>query len=285
MFYQRVQWSVLIVLCQSRTRRCNSISLTSFFVCEQSNMDTVLSPKITFISSQKRRALLALNHYIYKLNKITTTIKYWICSTSTCIAKIDTNLNDELLRTINEHCHPAEKENVDRRAFREKIKQRAIAETTPILRIYDEECSKAMLTAATIAVLPSEREMNSAVNKARRALTPNIPRTQFFDIPDPFTKTLKGNDFLVSDKFIQRRQRMLLFASSDHTEKNIRIWMNPPKGYINLTYTFYGFIMYDKPFHIPFRLINPRRVFHTLHFLNPMGFITLDKPFKSLLFS
>ena len=117
-------------------------------------------PKITFVQSQKGRPLLVLNHYIYKLNKTTTTIKYWICSTNTCIAKIHTNLNDEFLRTIDGHCHPAEKENVDLREFREKIKQRAIAETTPMPRIYEEECSKAMLTAATIAVLPSEREMS-----------------------------------------------------------------------------------------------------------------------------
>lgn len=51
-------------------------------------MDTVLSSKIdenhdapskiTFIQSQEGRPLLVLTHYIYKLNKTTTTNKYWI---------------------------------------------------------------------------------------------------------------------------------------------------------------------------------------------------------------
>jgi hypothetical protein len=117
-------------------------------------------PSISFIQSQKGKPLLVSNNYIYKLNKTTTTTKYWICAVNTCTAKIHMDLNDRFVRMTDDHCHPGEKENVDLREFREKIKQRAICETTPIPRIYDEECSKAMLTTATIAVLPSEREMS-----------------------------------------------------------------------------------------------------------------------------
>ena len=50
--------------------------------------------------------------------------------------------------------------------FVKKVKHRAINETTPILRIYDEECEKAMLSSATIAVLPSEREMSTNIFKS-----------------------------------------------------------------------------------------------------------------------
>ncbi|CAF4979696.1 unnamed protein product, partial [Rotaria socialis] len=108
--------------------------------------------------------------------------------------------------------HVPEKETIVVREFREKIKQRAIEETTPIPRIYDEECAKAMLSTAAIAVLPSE---HSAINKARRAVTPIIPTTQLFDIPDPFARTLRDNSFLIIDKLIARRQRMILFASDE----------------------------------------------------------------------
>ncbi|CAF5023732.1 unnamed protein product, partial [Rotaria magnacalcarata] len=55
---------------------------------------------------------------------------------------------------------------------------------------YDEECAKAKLSDTTTAILPSECEINTAINKARRAMTPKIPTTQLFDIPEPFTKTL-----------------------------------------------------------------------------------------------
>ncbi|CAF4036620.1 unnamed protein product [Rotaria magnacalcarata] len=98
-----------------------------------------------------------------------------------------------------EHSHVPEKETIVVREFREKIKQQAIEETTPIPHIYDEECAKAMF----------------AINKARRGVTPIIPTTQLFDIPDPFARTLRDNPFLIIDKLIARRQRMILFVSDE----------------------------------------------------------------------
>lgn len=57
--------------------------------------------------------------------------------------------------------------------------------------------------------------LDSAINKARRRGTPIIPTTQLFEIPDFYTKTLRKNAFLIVDKMITRRQRMILFASSE----------------------------------------------------------------------
>ncbi|CAF4335925.1 unnamed protein product [Rotaria magnacalcarata] len=121
----------------------------------------------------------------------------------------------KLVKINDDHNHPSEKETIEVREFRENVKQRAINETTPIPRIYDEECAKAKLSDTTTVILPSGREMNSAINKARRASTPTIPTTQLFDIPEPFTKTLHDDDFLIVDKMITRRQRILLFASRE----------------------------------------------------------------------
>ncbi|CAF3660333.1 unnamed protein product [Rotaria socialis] len=118
-------------------------------------------------------------------------------------------------------------ETIEVREFREEVKQRAINETTPIPRIYDKECAKAKLSDATTPILPSEREMNSGINKARRAMTPTIPTTQLFDIPEPFTKTLHDDDFLIVDKMITRRQRILLFASREQLKMLLvgRFWI------------------------------------------------------------
>ena len=58
------------------------------------------------------------------------------------------------------HCHPAEEEKTVRE-FRARVKERSIQETTPIPRIYDEECEKVILSLATISILPSEREMSN----------------------------------------------------------------------------------------------------------------------------
>ncbi|CAF1277492.1 unnamed protein product [Rotaria sp. Silwood1] len=124
-------------------------------------------------------------------------------------------MSDQLVKIIGEHCHSTEQELIDVRELRAKVKQRAIDETTPIPRIYEEECAKAMLSNTVIALLPSEREINSAVNKARRAVAPTIPTTQLFDLSDFYTKALRNNDFLIADKFINRRQRIILFESHE----------------------------------------------------------------------
>ena len=81
-----------------------------------------------------------------------------------CLVKVHTNTNDKLIKIVGEHCHLQESETVDIRAFREKVKQRVVNETTPIPRIYDEECAKTTLSAAAIAVLPSEREISKQIS-------------------------------------------------------------------------------------------------------------------------
>ncbi|CAF3904870.1 unnamed protein product [Rotaria sordida] len=183
-----------------------------------SNENEPSSSSVSFIQSQKGKPMLVLNNYIFKLNKTTISTKYWICTFDECLVKVHTNTNDKLIKMVGKHCHLQESEKIDKRAFREKVKQRVIDETTPIPRIYDEECAKTTLSTAAIAVLPSEREISkqisyrytrfnrffllkhSAFSKAYRAVTPTIPTTQLFDIPDPFSNTLRNDNFIVLDK-------------------------------------------------------------------------------------
>ncbi|CAF4748134.1 unnamed protein product, partial [Rotaria socialis] len=132
------------------------------------------SPVISFIKSQKGKPLLVSDEYIFKLNKATTTSKYWICAHTACSAKIHTNTNNQLTKMTGEHSHVPEKETIVVREFREKIKQRAIEETTPIPRIYDEECAKAILSTAAIAVLPSEREISKQLLSLYLYISSNV---------------------------------------------------------------------------------------------------------------
>ncbi|CAF3067937.1 unnamed protein product [Rotaria socialis] len=106
------------------------------------------SPTISFINSQKGKQLLIANEYTFKLNKATTTTKYWKCVVNSCSAKIHTDVNGHLMsiyirsrtrhlmhlvKINDEHSHPSEKETIEVREFREKVKQRAVNETTPML--------------------------------------------------------------------------------------------------------------------------------------------------------
>ena len=75
------------------------------------------SPVISFIMSQKGKPLLLSDEYIFKLNKTTTTSKYWICAHIACPAKIHTNTNNQLTKMTGEHSHVPEKETIVVREF------------------------------------------------------------------------------------------------------------------------------------------------------------------------
>ena len=80
------------------------------------------SPTISFINSQKGKQLLIANEYIFKLNKTINTTKYWKCVVNSCSAKIHTDLNRHLVKINDDHSHPSEKETIEVREFREKVK-------------------------------------------------------------------------------------------------------------------------------------------------------------------
>lgn len=185
---------------------------------------SVLSNGISFIVSQKGKPLIVMDNCIFKLNKATKTTKYYRCEDPKCSMTLRTDTNNVLIGTAEDHNHPCEPEQVEIRKLKSAIKERAIKETTAIPKIYDEETSRFCLSSLATAILPSQREISnrmniffkgSSLNKARRLQTPVIPDSQVFDIPDGFTKTLKGELFLCVDKFIKRKTRILLFASRE----------------------------------------------------------------------
>ncbi|CAF4879125.1 unnamed protein product, partial [Rotaria sp. Silwood2] len=74
-------------------------------------------------------------------------------------------------------------EEIQIRTFKQVVKARAINESTPIPQIYDEEAARMHLSTLSIATLPSQSELSSTLNKARRLQTPPIPNSQLFDLP------------------------------------------------------------------------------------------------------
>lgn len=116
--------------------------------------------KISFLYSQKGKKILVMENFIFKLNKTTNTTKYYRCNDARCSFVVHTDLNDVLLKTKGEHCHPPEPEEVEIRTFRQVVKARAVNETTPIPQIYDQEALRMNLSNLSIASLPSQREIS-----------------------------------------------------------------------------------------------------------------------------
>ncbi|CAF2177384.1 unnamed protein product [Rotaria magnacalcarata] len=68
---------------------------------------------ISFINSNKGKPLLVADDYTFKLNKATTTTKYWICTINGCAAKVNTDLNNWLMKTVGNHSHLPGKEKLE----------------------------------------------------------------------------------------------------------------------------------------------------------------------------
>ncbi|CAF2064954.1 unnamed protein product [Rotaria magnacalcarata] len=78
-------------------------------------------PSISFINSNKGKPLLVADDYTFKLNKTTTRTKYWICTVNCCAAKVHTDLNNGLMKTVGYHSHLRAKEKLEVREAREKM--------------------------------------------------------------------------------------------------------------------------------------------------------------------
>ncbi|CAF2124758.1 unnamed protein product [Rotaria magnacalcarata] len=79
------------------------------------------SPAISFINSNKGKSLLVADDYTFKLNKATTTTKYWICTIKDCAAKVHTDSNNGLMKTVGNRRHLPGKEKLEVREAREKM--------------------------------------------------------------------------------------------------------------------------------------------------------------------
>ncbi|CAF4017659.1 unnamed protein product, partial [Rotaria magnacalcarata] len=80
-------------------------------VCSSPN--EAKSPAISFMNANKGKPLLVADEYTFKLNKATTTTKYWICTINGCAAKVHTDLTNLLMKTAGNHSHLPEKEKIE----------------------------------------------------------------------------------------------------------------------------------------------------------------------------
>ncbi|CAF4832204.1 unnamed protein product [Rotaria socialis] len=226
---------------------------------------TSQSNTISFLVSQKGKPVLVKDNFIYKLNKTTNSTKYYRCADPNFTVTFHTDINDVLVKVKGDHSHPPEPDEIEIRKFKQHLKQRAIQETVPIPKIYDEESSRFCLTSLSIAILPAQREIAGSLNKSRRLQTSVIPDSQTLDIPEFYSKTLKNEPFLCIDKFIRRKTRILVFASRQQLtllfESSI-IFMDgtfsASPSIFDQIYSLHG-IKYEKCFACAFGLLPDRK--------------------------
>lgn len=116
------------------------------------------SPRISFITSNKNKRLLAMNGYIYHLNKSTAKVTYWICEEKMCWASVHLDVNDQFLKyAASSYTHLPTPERQEVRLMISKVKERVTNETTSIGQIYNEEMARTSVSRSTLANAPSAR--------------------------------------------------------------------------------------------------------------------------------
>ena len=111
--------------------------------------------EISFATSNKGKQILIHENYLFKCNKKTASKKYWQCIERDCGVYTHTTTTDELICVTGPHNHPADPDQLAAKLLRDKMKERILAETTSITRIYDEEIAKANLSKGATAILPT----------------------------------------------------------------------------------------------------------------------------------
>ncbi|CAF4462764.1 unnamed protein product, partial [Rotaria socialis] len=169
-----------------------------FFDCGMPNNTSLTS----FVHSNKGGSQLVHDDFVFNLNKKTTTKRYWRCTMTNCTVYIHTDTNNNLLHITGEHNHLFEPETLRVKQFRTVLKERVVNETVPIQKIYDEEIAKANLSVDVLASIPLAHHIQPGLNQARRKLTPILPESNSFNIPEGYQTTASGEPFLICDNSI-----------------------------------------------------------------------------------
>ncbi|CAF3033977.1 unnamed protein product [Rotaria sp. Silwood2] len=144
---------------------------------------------------------------------------------------VHTDANDQFLKISGQqHTHLSSPEHVQVRKLRKRMKDRVTQENIAIGKIYDDELARLQLSQTALVVAPTAEEANkftkaaiiktsiidfyieSDMNRVQRQLTLVLPECCNFEIPAPYSETISGCRFLLSD-INMNKKRIVLFAT------------------------------------------------------------------------
>lgn len=107
---------------------------------------------ISFVTSNKNKRLLVIDGYVYRQNKVTSKVVYWICEQKGCRAGVHLSLKDIFIKYANDdHSHMPVSERLEIRRMMTTIKHRVNSETSAIGQIYTQEMARANLSPSALA--------------------------------------------------------------------------------------------------------------------------------------
>jgi hypothetical protein len=189
---------------------------------------------LEFISSEKGKAKLCFESFLFIKDKAIDTKIYWKCEHSKkvkCKARVIT-INNIVSSSNNDHNPNADAAQLEANKVMQKIKE--VAENTRDPPHFIVSQASAGLGNAVAAKLPSVNNIKQAVRnvRVRKNVTSAIPRLREEIIfPEEFTVTENGDHFLLYDSG-PRNDRILIFS----TARNINLLATAQHWYADGTF-------------------------------------------------
>ncbi|CAF2982191.1 unnamed protein product [Rotaria sp. Silwood2] len=180
----------------------SSSSSTSTSNESSSTSSNSVKPSITETKSNKRKVMLVIDGFNYQFKNFNKdkSIKFWRCAKRNCRVLLHTTIQNEFLRysgKITRHSHLPNPAEAEVRNLREAMRKRAEEEILPAQQIAEQEVRQALLTGEALAVLPNIINLGHNLVQNRRKMTPPLPQSSSFFIPESYTKDYHNNTRLL----------------------------------------------------------------------------------------
>ncbi|CAF1223968.1 unnamed protein product, partial [Rotaria sordida] len=145
-------------------------------------------------------------------------IRYFRCSKKDrgCRAVIYVSIDSNIYKDSNnvEHNHPSNHHNVKRLLVLQKVKEKVTTEPTSATRIIDDEYVKNNLNDGDRQHFLLPTAQASTFYKIRAKTLPSNPKPLDFEVPESYSKTYSGEQFLIYDSTHKKLGgRLMIFTT------------------------------------------------------------------------
>ena len=209
---------------------------------------------------------------------------------ATCKAKVKVNIQrKEIVGILHDHTHAPNEAKITAARTLQKMKEKANKTEETTQQIVSEEC--ALIDEETIANLPPVHHIKRNIRRQRQCSSHSQPLpldAQELVLTDEYTKTQKGDDFLLYDSgFVEKR--MLIFGTHENLHYLCRAkhwsldgtFKTVPRIFSQL-YTIIGFLN-DRSVPLIYALLPDKCQTTYVHFLDQLKKINPDLAPESIM--
>lgn len=177
--------------------------------------------QIQIVPSRRGGRNLFHNGYRFRVNRNTDDWCSWTCCSKGCKARVTTR--NDILSNINDSPHNHDRQPFEAEVFAtmSRIRKRVREESKPVTSIYEEELLQTHIDPhlrQSTAFLGSFATVKSSLYRERRKLLPPLPTSrEDLRLPEEYSKTATGDNFLIADDGLERK--ILVFGTNENLTK------------------------------------------------------------------